>query len=96
MPIELEDRAKALENEYFHKKEQELIEKMKRRLAAEGTVKLEHECPKCDGTLHSTEFDNVRVEVCDNCHGIWLDSGQLARIMRHENQQTGWFERLFR
>ncbi len=35
MSIELEDREKALENEYFHRKEKELIEKMKAKLASE-------------------------------------------------------------
>ena len=35
MPIDLEDRGQALENEYFHRKEQELIAKMKAKLAEE-------------------------------------------------------------
>ena len=34
MPIDLEDRGQALENEYFHRKEQELIEKMKAKWPA--------------------------------------------------------------
>ncbi len=34
MANELEDRGRALENEYFHRKEQELIEKMKSKLNA--------------------------------------------------------------
>ena len=36
MPIDLEDRGQALENEYFHRKEQELIVKMKEKLDAVG------------------------------------------------------------
>jgi ribosomal protein L31 len=96
MPLDLKDRGHAIENEYFHHKEQELIAKMKKKLAAEGTVKLEMQCPKCEGTLHATEFEEVRVDVCDTCHGVWLNSGALARILHNENQQTGWFERWFR
>jgi hypothetical protein len=34
MPIELDDRGRALENEYFRRQEQELIEKMKSKLNA--------------------------------------------------------------
>ena len=35
MAIDMEDRGQALENEYFHRKERELIEKMRTKMAAE-------------------------------------------------------------
>jgi hypothetical protein len=94
MPIELEDRGQALENEYFHKKEQELIAKMKEKLAAEDSRRLAFKCPKCEGTLYETTFENVKIDVCDSCTGIWLDAGEMAEIVDKE-KDGGWFNKIF-
>ena len=53
MPIDLEDRGQALENEYFHRKEQELLDKMKQKLADDASQPTEMTCPRCDGKLVS-------------------------------------------
>ncbi len=55
MPVDLDDRGRALENDYFRRKEQELIEKMRTKLASQDTKTLELGCPKCDGTLMAPE-----------------------------------------
>ena len=93
MPIELDDRGRALENEYFRNKEKELLAKMKAKIEAEGTRSLEVKCPKCDGTLHETNFDNIKIDVCDRCHGAWLDAGELAQLTHRDEE--GWFGRIF-
>jgi hypothetical protein len=94
MPIELEDRGKALEDQYFHKKEQELIANMKRKLAADSTKETEMECPRCNGTLKETDFEGVTIDVCDSCQGVWLDAGELAQLNEKERHERGWFHRL--
>ncbi len=93
MPIELDDRGRALENEYFHRKEQELLEKMKAKIQAEQTKSLELKCPKCDGTLHETDFESIIIDVCDKCHGVWLDAGELAQLANKD--ESGWFGKIF-
>lgn len=95
MAIELDERGKALENEYFRKKEQELIEKMKAKLAAEETKDLHLECPKCDGKLLETEYETVVIDVCDKCSGVWLDAGELAQVVDQEDE-SGWLSRFFK
>lgn len=94
MPIELDDRGKALENEYFRKKEKELIEKMKEKLAAENAVSLELSCPKCDGTLIETDYEDIKIDVCDSCSGVWFDAGELAQVV-DKNEDSGWLSRFF-
>ncbi len=93
MPIELDERGRALENEYFHRKEQELLEKMKSKIASEEARSLELQCPKCDGVLHETSFENIAIDVCDKCHGVWLDAGELAQITQKD--ESGWFGKVF-
>ena len=94
MPIELEDRARALENEYFRKREQELIEKLKGHIAVENAKSLEIKCPKCDGTLMEADFQHIKVDICNTCHGVWFDAGELAQVLDHD-KQGGWFDKLF-
>lgn len=93
--VTLDERGKALENEYFRRREQELIEKMKAKLGEEGTKSTDLQCPKCDGTLHTADYENIAIDVCDKCHGVWLDAGELAQISHHEENTGSWFGRWF-
>ena len=94
MPIELDDRGKALENEYFRRQEQELIEKMKLKLQAENQKTPDLKCPKCDGNLVETNHENIKIDVCNKCTGVWLDAGELAQIV-DKDESGGWFGRVF-
>lgn len=97
MPIDLEARGDALENEYFRRKEQELIAKMKEKIAEETAHSLAIKCPKCDGTLVETDFENIKIDVCDKCSGVWLDAGELTQVVDKESKDdSGWFGKLFR
>ncbi|MGI9036942.1 MAG: zf-TFIIB domain-containing protein [Pyrinomonadaceae bacterium] len=89
----MRDRAHALENEYFYRKEQEIIEKMKAKLASESPRQSHLGCPKCDGKLVETNYENIKMDVCNKCHGVWLDAGELAQILHKD--EDGWLQRLF-
>ena len=95
MPIELDDRGRALENDYFRRREQELIEKMKSKMTAENLSASALECPKCDGKLVETNFENIKIDVCNQCTGVWLDAGELAQITNHDAENNGWLSRVF-
>ena len=38
-------------------------------------------CPKCDVPLAMSERQNVEVDYCPNCRGVWLDRGELDKII---------------
>lgn len=92
MPIELDDRGRALENDYFRRKEAELLEKMRSKISEDAT-NLELKCPKCDGILHETNFENIMIDVCDKCNGVWLDAGELAQVTHKD--EGGFFNKIF-
>ena len=94
MAIDLESRGDALENEYFYRKEQELIAKMKAKIEDDASVITELKCPKCDGTLVETDFEKIKIDVCNKCTGVWLDPGELTQVVDHE-KDGGWFGKLF-
>lgn len=93
--LTMEDRAKAFENEYFHRQEKELIEKMRAKLSSEAKDATHLSCPKCDGKLVETDYENIKMDVCNKCHGVWLDAGELAQVMEKDKDSTSWFGRLF-
>lgn len=94
MAVDLDDRGRALENEYFRRRERELIERMRAKLAFEHAASAGIDCPRCDGRLMEANYEHIKIDVCDKCHGVWLDAGELAQIIE-KDKQGGWFARLF-
>lgn len=39
------------------------------------------DCPRCKLMLRTTDYEGVEVDMCDNCWGIWLDTGELGRVI---------------
>lgn len=38
-------------------------------------------CPACQETLLMSEKNGIEIDYCPNCRGIWLDRGELEKIM---------------
>lgn len=38
-------------------------------------------CPNCDATLLMTTRQDVEIDYCPECRGIWLDRGELDKII---------------
>lgn len=39
-------------------------------------------CPVCDGKLREIEKYGVTVDICPGCKGVWLDRGELEKIVQ--------------
>ncbi len=93
----MDDRRKGLEEEYFHRKNQEAIEKLREKMKVAEEAKAaglsSMKCPRCDGTLHESQFEGVSIDTCDKCAGVWLDSGELQQLTQKET--GGFFGRLW-
>jgi Zn-finger nucleic acid-binding protein len=46
-------------------------------------------CPKCNGNLRTKEREGVEIDICEGCGGIWLDKGELEKIVA-KDQQENW------
>ena len=46
-------------------------------------------CPSCGGNLVELERSGVHLDACRNCRGVWLDRGELDRILERERQVVG-------
>lgn len=38
-------------------------------------------CPKDGSTMHEVVRDEVLIDVCPHCRGVWLDRGELDKLM---------------
>jgi uncharacterized protein len=38
-------------------------------------------CPVCSVTLSMTERQGVEIDYCQKCRGVWLDRGELDKII---------------
>ncbi len=47
-------------------------------------------CPKCHGEMRNYERSGVHVDQCAECRGIFLDRGELERLVDAENS---WADR---
>lgn len=44
-------------------------------------------CPNCDETLVMTERQGVEIDYCPKCRGVWLDKGELDKIIEKSQQE---------
>jgi len=38
-------------------------------------------CPKCPGKLEEKKVEDVKVDICWACEGIWFDEGELPKVL---------------
>ena len=87
-----DERKKAQEDEYFVKKERELLAKMKAKQESEAKEAAKKtsfmKCPKCGEPLKERSFQKVTIDQCTGCDGIWLDAGELEQVA--EKEESSW------
>ena len=45
-------------------------------------------CPICAVDLHVAERQGVEIDFCQKCRGVWLDRGELDKIIERSNIET--------
>jgi Zn-finger nucleic acid-binding protein len=43
-------------------------------------------CPKCSGEMVELERSGVRIDACRNCRGVFLDRGELDKVIEKERR----------
>ena len=42
-------------------------------------------CPTCKHTMVAVEYHNVELDYCNNCKGVWFDSGELDLLLKSQS-----------
>ncbi|MBU8894315.1 hypothetical protein DRW03_11720 [Corallococcus sp. H22C18031201] len=92
------DKPSNTEDEYFAREEIEAKRKLALQQATALAARQREElkalhymkCPKCGMDLQTLKQGNVELESCFNCHGIWLDAGELDQLIeQHGHEGSG-------
>jgi hypothetical protein len=82
------------EDAYFHQKDLDLLAAKRARLDAQRAAYApEIDCPRCGSPMTEVGVEQVKIDRCTNCGGIFLDKGELE-ILTHA-KSGGLFRRLF-
>jgi uncharacterized protein with PIN domain len=91
------------EDEHFKKAELEWLRKRRAELDADRQMRAsdhtqagEHwmKCPKCGGDLTEVTLENVMVDQCASCGGVYFDKGELE-ILIEARSGGGFLKKLF-
>ena len=92
MRDDMKEQGYSKEDEYFHRKDMELIQKLREKAEAQR-AKTEAEnkkneywmrCPKCGLNLTEENYGGVLVDRCssNSCGGVFFDGGELEILLK--------------
>ncbi len=44
------------------------------------------DCPVCENAMITLELQQVEIDFCSECSGIWLDAGELEMLLQNPGQ----------
>lgn len=53
-------------------------------------------CPNCNASMQEVKREEVAIDMCPSCRGVWLDRGELEKLlagMRQERAEVQQFSR---
>jgi hypothetical protein len=106
------DEKRRSEDEWFLKNERELLEtarlarqkREKERREKEKTAELDRlkaihfmRCPKCGHAMVEESLEDIKIDRCSLCEGIYFDAGELDRaFLKKEEERRGLFRKLLK
>lgn len=92
-----DERKKAKEDEYFVRRERELLAQLKAKQESEARASIQNtchmRCPKCGEPLKERSFQKIQIDQCTGCHGIWLDAGEIEQVS--DKEDSSWLSRFW-
>lgn len=46
-------------------------------------------CPNCNVSMQNVSRSGVELDMCPSCRGIWLDRGELEKILGEARNEAG-------
>ncbi len=92
------------EDAYFAREEfrklQEAEQLKQKTLADEEKKRLQELhymcCPKCGMQLVEIDYQQIKIDKCTGCDGVWLDAGELDTVSKLEKSLSDKFFSAFR
>ena len=90
MSDELKKRGKANEDKYFHDQELKALEGLATKMSVRKS-------PITGDPMKTVMYQDVEIDVCEESGGIWLDKGELEKIIENvksADKAESWFEKV--
>ena len=49
-------------------------------------------CPTCDTAMQEVSRSGVQIDICPRCKGVWLDRGELEKLLGQVRQVESQYE----
>ena len=94
----------SLEEKFFHEEEEIKIRNLRAELDKKRKEEMRHKskkvhwmkCPKCGCDLEEINYQDVMIDRCNECKGVWLDQGELSLLIRkHLGECKIFFGKIF-
>ena len=87
------------EDEYIKKQEFQKLKDLRSELDAKREKERKKrqkeahwmKCPKCGSDLEEVKYQDVAIDRCGECGGLWLDQGELELLAKAEAKVTASF-----
>lgn len=50
------------------------------------------DCPKCVGKLEKKKMEDVEIDACTVCEGIWFDAGELETVIKKDSKDFDYID----
>ncbi|MGH6943849.1 MAG: zf-TFIIB domain-containing protein [Geminicoccaceae bacterium] len=50
-------------------------------------------CPNCNEGMQEVRRNEVHIDVCAKCRGVWLDRGELEKLLHSAREVEAEYER---
>lgn len=47
-------------------------------------------CPNCNDTLLMSERNQIEIDYCPSCRGVWLDKGELDKMLEYADRNISY------
>lgn len=106
--MSLEKPRKKKEDQWIKEQEQKLIDEMKKRREEKERQKLCEEedkkrkelkdlhymhCPKCGHQMEEIVLEEIKIDKCSFCEGLFFDRGELEELLKKKNEEKKNFFR---
>ena len=94
----LEQEAEHFARLEFVRRKQALVEQASQAAEEERQRVLsvaQNHCPKCGAPLVTVVYRSIAINQCSHCQGIWLDCGELERVLAEGQWFLRALKRLF-
>jgi len=50
-------------------------------------------CPNCNESMQEVRRNDVQIDMCPKCRGVWLDRGELEKLLHAAREVDQEYER---